>query len=521
MTHIFPRTFSLLSAEQKEILAQELTNAEPTDAFWHELANLGKQEAPAYLPDMAQLEWAIWSAEQGKKGIPQTVDCLTVNPTLSLLTLAWQGLPQFLRGNAEAKVPVPGEEHVMVWFAAEGGNTCYRRAGFEDLLVLKMVVEDVSAHDAAELGNVAVGRLDAALDRAVYREILLAPPSKIRRDPASFALGNTDERFLSAQVFTLQWHITQACDLHCKHCYDRSDRTPLPLEKGLAVLDDLRAFCKERNVSGQVTFTGGNPLLYPHFFELYQAATDRDLMVAILGNPAPRAQLERMLAIQEPAFYQVSLEGLTEHNDYIRGKGYFQRVLSFLEVLQKLNIYSMVMLTLTSANKDQVVPLAEVLRDKVDLFVFNRLAMVGEGAFLQSVPVAEYPEFLEQYLEAQQENPCMGIKDNMINIVRHKKGITQFGGCAGFGCSAAFNFLSLLPDGEVHACRKFPSYIGNIFEQPLAQIYDSEKAQQYRAGSSACKECEIRATCGGCLAVVHGWGKDVFKDKDPYCFMPE
>ena len=33
-----------------------------------------------------------------------------------------------------------------------------------------------------------------------------------------------------------------------------------------------------------------------------------------------------------------------------------------------------------------------------------------------------------------------------------------FGGCTGFGCGAAFNFMAVLPDGEVHACRKVPIF---------------------------------------------------------------
>ncbi|MBN2516681.1 MAG: SPASM domain-containing protein [Deltaproteobacteria bacterium] len=45
-------------------------------------------------------------------------------------------------------------------------------------------------------------------------------------------------------------------------------------------------------------------------------------------------------------------------------------------------------------------------------------------------------------------------------------------------------------------CRKFPSLIGNIFEQSLAEIYDSDSARRYRAGTQACRSCPIRPVCG-------------------------
>ncbi|MCF8040004.1 MAG: SPASM domain-containing protein, partial [Desulfohalobiaceae bacterium] len=95
-----------------------------------------------------------------------------------------------------------------------------------------------------------------------------------------------------------------------------------------------------------------------------------------------------------------------------------------------------------------------------------------------------------------------------------------FGGCTGFGCGAAFNFVSLLPDGEVHACRKFPSYLGNIFEQTFDDIYDSQQARAYRAGPAACRDCSIRPVCRGCPAVIQSLGLDVSKDRDPFCPLP-
>jgi selenobiotic family peptide radical SAM maturase len=179
----------------------------------------------------------------------------------------------------------------------------------------------------------------------------------------------------------------------------------------------------------------------------------------------------------------------------------------------------MVMLTLTRANMDQVVPLAEFLRGKCDLFTFNRLSAVGEGASLAMADVGEYRLFLDEFLDAAVGNPCIGIKDSLLNPVRRERGQSLFGGCAGHGCGAAFNFAAILPDGEVHACRKFPSKIGNIYEQGLLDIYEGDEARRYRMGSSACTACEYKPVCGGCAATVSSLGGDPFTGRDPYCFV--
>ena len=81
--------------------------------------------------------------------------------------------------------------------------------------------------------------------------------------------------------------------------------------------------------------------------------------------------------------------------------------------------------------------------------------------------------------------------------------------------------MAVLPDGEVHACRKFPSPIGHLDDSTLTEIYHSPTAQRYRLGSSACRTCDIRPVCGGCPAVSHGFGRDIFAEIDPYCFKKQ
>ncbi|WP_457572752.1 thio(seleno)oxazole modification radical SAM maturase SbtM [Desulfolithobacter sp.] len=472
--------------------------------------------AHPFLPDLARLEQALHTLQNRPPSLPDKVEKQRVNPALELLPVAWHNLPRLLSDAAVR--PEPGQEFILLVRKPDTGEVTVRTATSHDLLALKLISEDMDPRQAAREGGVPLATIDAILFRAMEQGLILSPPSRIVRPP-DFPRGEvTDPSFFTASVFTLQWHITQTCDLHCRHCYDRSDRATMELAQGIKVLDDLYDFARAHHVHAQVTFTGGNPLLYPHFNKLYREAAERGFLTAILGNPMPRHRLEEMLAVQKPEFYQVSLEGLQPHNDYIRGPGHFERVLAFLDLLRELDIYSMVMLTLTRANMDEVLELAEVLRDKVDLFTFNRLAMVGEGASLAPAPPERFEQFLNSYMEACRDNSCMGLKDNFFNLVRHKKKMKYTGGCAGYGCGAAFNFVSILPDGEVHACRKLPSPMGNIFEKSLQDIYHSPLARRYRRGSSACADCAIRPVCGGCLAVTYGLGRDIFTELDPYCF---
>jgi len=482
-------------------------------------------QLPDYIDELARLEWIYHQAKTSVDCQPELPETVAVNPTLTLVPAAWKNLAVLVAGTADRENCPPPEAspvHVIIWNHPKTNLFHIREAADIDLLALKIIIEQIDPCEASEMGQTTVGAIHTALKRAIAQGILLAPSSCIRRDAASESFVSKEmEPYESTDVFTLQWHVTQTCDLHCRHCYDRSERDPMPYDMALSILDDFDDFCSRMNVRGQVTFTGGNPLLYQNFSRIYEDAFNRGFGVAILGNPTPPNQIEKLLEIVKPLFFQISLEGLEAHNDYIRGPGHFQRSLAFLDQLKQMDIYAMVMLTLTRDNLDQVLALGEILRDRADFFTFNRLSTVGEGKQLLMPKKKKFVSFLREYEEAAEKNPILGLKDNLMNIVREERGKTLFGGCTGYGCGAAFNFVSLLPDGEVHACRKFPSLIGNVRKKSLFEIYHSDLARKYRMGSEACRECRLNPVCRGCLAITYSHGLDIFNEMDPFCFFSE
>lgn len=479
---------------------------------------------PNFISDLARVEWGWRHLNENPDTIKEPTQFLAVNPSLSLIPVSWKNLFSFGEGTLKAsdKTPDPAPTHVMIWRHAGTGSPHIREAEDIDLLALKIVTDDIDPRQAAESGNVKIKDIHSAINRAIGQGLLFSPPSRIHRTsfPVNPAAGYLDA-FTSAETFTLQWHVTQACDLHCKHCYDRSDRSTLKFSDAIRILYDFYEFCRQMNVKGKISFTGGNPLLYPNFLDLYQASADLGFGLAILGNPSPEHQLKRIIEIAKPLYFQISLEGLEDHNDYVRGKGHFKRSLDFLDVLRKLDVFSMVMLTLTRANIDQVLSLGAMLKDRADYFTFNRLSTVGEGAQLSLPLKVDFENFLRTYEAVSANSQLIGIKDNLFNIIREEKNKNPFGGCTGYGCGAAFNFVALLPDGEVHACRKFPSPLGNIFDTPMLDIYHSEQARKFRKGPEQCKDCRLSLVCRGCLANIYSHGLDIFKDKDPFCFISE
>ena len=499
MNQIFPATAAFLA----------------DDCIWPEgnalirrLSALGKEgRVPPFLPELARLEWSGWKLLQASPLLPDAVATPCVNPTLELVRTGWSGLAELASGRPVE--PIRQECYVALYRTAGHPGVRMSELSGHDLLAMKMVAENLDRREVAREGGISVRLIDTMLMRAEGKGLILLPLSSLIH-PWSGA---------RVEVFTLQWHLTQSCDLHCRHCYDRSNRREMTLSEALAVLDQFYHFCELHHVAGQVTFTGGNPVLYPHFKALYEETVRCGFQVAILGNPVSREWLQEMVRIAPPEYYQVSLEGLEPHNDYIRGKGHFGKTMKFLDLLGEMGIYRMVMLTLTREHADQVLELADLLAGKVEKFNFNRLASVGEGAALAALSPYDFESFLERYLKKAREHAWLGCKDNLFNILQAREGLKLTGGCTGFGCGAAFNFVSLLADGQVHACRKFPSLIGNIDRSSLAEIYDGDIARRYRLGSMGCRDCQLRGVCGGCPAAAYGMVEDIFTAVDPYCFI--
>ncbi|MEM2910844.1 MAG: radical SAM protein [Nitrososphaerota archaeon] len=93
--------------------------------------------------------------------------------------------------------------------------------------------------------------------------------------------------------FLVVWNYTNACNLRCKHCYQRADKpTPdeLTTEEGLAIVDQL----DENNVSA-LAFSGGEPLMRRDLFEVAEYAHDRRLKLDYaqfsVATPYPGTEL--------------------------------------------------------------------------------------------------------------------------------------------------------------------------------------------------------------------------------------
>src|SRR5262252_7037989 len=138
----------------------------------------------------------------------------------------------------------------------------------------------------------------------------------------------TESEALAAPLY-VAWQITNECNLACLHCIEESGpgkafSDELDREQVFSVLDQLL----DREVP-YLSFSGGEPMLHPHFFEMVERACSRGAQLKIETNahyldPANAARLKE-LGVKA---VQVSLDGASLATfGRMRVRGEFDRVL--------------------------------------------------------------------------------------------------------------------------------------------------------------------------------------------------
>ena len=75
------------------------------------------------------------------------------------------------------------------------------------------------------------------------------------------------------------WNLTNVCDKNCEYCFRELNEEAQLLDTNLKILNNL----KMMNVS-RITFSGGEPFLYPNILELIEAAHNMDISCHVVTN---------------------------------------------------------------------------------------------------------------------------------------------------------------------------------------------------------------------------------------------
>ncbi len=160
---------------------------------------------------------------------------------------------------------------------------------------------------------------------------------------------------MSSQI---AFHVTDRCQLDCKHCLRDPGQKPtdLPLSLIESVLDQV----KRLHGTPHVSLTGGEPTLHPQFLEIVDAIAARKMTWHMMSNGRSFPWLMKSLGSRPDARQAMlhvcfSLDGADEPvHDRIRGPGSFREVMAGCALASHHGVPFELQLVVNALNQHQV-----------------------------------------------------------------------------------------------------------------------------------------------------------------------
>lgn len=298
-----------------------------------------------------------------------------------------------------------------------------------------------------------------------------------------------------------------------------------------SVIDTLKNWVTEYNMemSSSFHFTGGEPILHEHLFDILEHVRNQGYATALMSNGTLITDdVARRLKRSQVKEVQVSLEGMEAVHDSIRGMGSFRRALGGIENLLANGVDTSINLTLSRLNIGEVDGLVGLAEEKgIGVVTFSRLVACGRGNEIsdQMLTPPELADFYRSVRERQASSKITFTSgDPLFTVSELKEEIPESDFPVG-GCAAGVFGITVTADGSVMPCRRMDLSIGNIRETPFRELWAESPVlwslrnrEEYHDN---CASCYYWAVCRGCravaLAFARSQGREDFLGPDPQC----
>ncbi len=339
--------------------------------------------------------------------------------------------------------------------------------------------------------------------------------------------------------FLIQWHLTERCNLKCRHCYQEG-RNPEELSSVEIyrvieeISDMLQAWHEDYDLDFSPSFnvTGGEPFLRTDFFDILARLIKTGFEIYILSNgTCISGDMAQKVAALGVHGVQISLEGPEEIHEQVRGRGSFAAALQGVRNLLQAGVKVSLNATISKINVDyfqEMVGLACELG--VPRLGFSRLVPAGRGKDLldDMLTREETKQFYENSLSMQVEGLKIATGDPMAaQMNATTPADDEANAFPAGGCAAGVAGLTILADGTVTPCRRLPIPLGKVGENSLREIWATspvlEQLRKKDLYQGKCGKCPRWSACRGCRAIAYtasqAQGNPNFLAPDPQCFI--
>ncbi len=311
---------------------------------------------------------------------------------------------------------------------------------------------------------------------------------------------------------SLIWILSPHCNLSCRHCYTSRFKGKIyPKELYVKTLSEMVEL-----KPSSIGFTGGEPLLFPHIKDLIKTSLGKvpRITVATNGTLIDEAWAEFFAGCGESLHVYISLDGLQNSHDFLRGSGNFKRALHGAKMLFGKGVNLHVMMAIFPKNHTES---GEVLKLSHDLGAktFSMIPVMPSGKAGRSL-IPKGFEFLKSVEIAlrEAEKLCMELDVWCAPFVNKvfKSSFLNAPSCR------KMDVVDISPSFEILLCDVIDIKLSNILEEgSFKKALEISRKKERVNPPDLCRSCNAFHSCLGSCYARSLLMKGTLKAPDPLC----
>jgi len=311
---------------------------------------------------------------------------------------------------------------------------------------------------------------------------------------------------------TIQWEITETCNLNCVHCYADATQIPKTNELNLKEVSTLIKTFSDYGVQS-IHLLGGEPFMRDDLIQIIKTMTDLGIACHISTNGTLiDEKMGKKLSTFENITIDLSLDGICPNaHDSFRGvPGTFKKVKNALKILTHHNVdlnLTSVLGTQNISDVNELITIAiEYNATRIQLLTFSKTGRGGQINKKWGFNLDEIPKIRKQLINLIIEYidkiyidvPFMGLSPLSFRLfeILNYPGFENYYDFL-FGCNAGLTKMTVDSSGTLMLCPQVRKRFGNLRKMDFIRAW--ELINRYAKKNLYCSQqnCSFLEFCGG------------------------
>lgn len=304
---------------------------------------------------------------------------------------------------------------------------------------------------------------------------------------------------------TFHIELTSKCNERCVHCYIPHEKkdTDIDFDLMISALNQ----CKEMDVL-TIIFSGGEPMLHPHFCDFLKYAKDLDFNVTVLSNlTLLNDEIVEALNYKHISCVNVSLYSMDPkvHDSITTISGSFEKTKNNILQLIDKNIAVQINCPVMKQNKDSFYEVTKWGQDHKCSVITDYLIMARSDRSTDNLDNRLSPNEMKSVISNLVKNDVVFQANIQISKL-NAEGVPPIINPDDKVCGVGMSTMCMVAGGDVYPCAGWQQYVcGNIKDKPLKAIWEDSQAINFlrklrQKDFGKCLDCADFDYCLMCMS---------------------